>query len=124
MVEYLMVARSSATSSTTAACGWFSSRTVGATETGSNHGSRRHAREPLPLLDRDPELLERLEQLRVDLLQAVQLGALLGSRVVADGLIVDRAILHVRPMRLGAFQPVTVGLEPPVDHPGRLALLF
>src|SRR5207247_6090773 len=75
-------------------------------------------------LDRDPELLERLEQLGIDLLQAVQLGPLLGSRVVADGLVVDRTVLHVGPMRLEAFQPVAIGLEPPLEHPRWLTLLL
>jgi len=81
------------------------------------HGVHRHARQPLPLLDRDPELLERLEQLGIDLLEAVQLGPLFGGRVVADGLIVDRTVLHVGPVRLGHLQPVAVRPEPPVEHP-------
>src|SRR5213594_3786298 len=81
-------------------------------------------REPFPLLDRDPELLERLEQLGIDLLQAVQLGPLLGGRVVADALIVDRPVLHVGPVGLGHLQPVAVRAEPPLEHPGRLTFLL
>ncbi len=88
------------------------------------HGVHRHARQPFPLLDGDPELLECLEQLGVDLFEAVQLGPLFGSRVIADGLIVDGTVLHVRPVRLGHLQPVAIGLEPPIEHPRRLALLL
>jgi len=59
-----------------------------------------------------PSFFERLEQLGVDLVEAVQLGPLFGSRVIADGLVVDGTVLHVRPMRLGQLQPVAIGLEP------------
>src|SRR5205814_507211 len=79
----------------------------------------RHARKPLPLLDRDPELLERLEQLGVDLIEAVQLGPLLGRGVIADGLVVDGTVLDVGPVRLRHLLPVAVRLESPLDHPAR-----
>ena len=51
----------------------------------------RHARQELLLFERDAQLVERLEHLRVDLVQA--LGTVvrgLGSGVVADRLEVDR----------------------------------
>src|SRR2546425_6165156 len=87
------------------------------------HGVHRNAGEPLLLFDRDAELCERLHELRIHLLQAVELRLSLGRRVVADRLIVDRPIPHVRPVRLGHLQPVVVGPQPPVEHPLRLALL-
>src|SRR5438876_9115329 len=117
MVEYLIVASSSATSSTTAACNWFSSRT------GAEHPVPAGARQPLPLLDRDPQLLERFDQLGVDLVQALELGALLGRRVVADRLVVDGPVRHVRPVGLRHLEPVAVRLEPPLEHPLWLTLL-
>src|SRR2546422_8791190 len=60
---------------------------------------------------------------RSHLLQVLQLGTLLRGRVVADRLVVDGAVLHVRPMGLGHLHPVAVRLEAPVEHPFRLALL-
>src|SRR2546430_1450234 len=77
----------------------------------------------LLLFDRDAELCERLHELRIHLRQAVELRLSLGRRVVADRLLVDRPIPHVRPVRLGHLQPVAVGPQPPLEHPLRLALL-
>src|SRR5207245_644802 len=108
-VEYLICALSSATSSTTAAWSWFLSR-MGAVrmlrhrlgERGEDDarlgelllegrgdrdavedGIHRDAREPLLLLERDAELLECLEQLGIDLLEALRpLPLRLGRRVI------------------------------------------
>ncbi len=91
-------------------------------------GIHRHTRQPLLLLQRDPQLLVGGQQLRIDLVQA--LGTLLRCRVVADRLVVDGtvAVRQERPLRLAAFVvkllPVAVSLQPPLEHPFRLALLF
>src|SRR2546425_10843276 len=45
-------------------------------------------------------------------------------RSVADGLIVDRPVLHVGPVGLGHLQPVAVRAEPPLEHPRRPTLLL
>src|SRR5256886_3263122 len=58
------------------------------------------------------------------LIEAVQLGPLLGRGVIADGLVVDGTVLDVGPVRLRHLLPVAVRLESPLDHPARLALLL
>src|ERR1041384_6024101 len=105
-------------------CFLSSSRKVVAAETEANTAPPPPPRQPLPLLDRDAELLERLEQFGVDLIEAVELGPLLGRGIETNGLIIDRAVPDVGPVRLRHLLPVAVGLEPPLDHPGRLALLL
>src|SRR5882762_7275107 len=87
------------------------------------HGIHGDAAEALLLLDRDAELLERGDELGIDLVERVEFWKLFGGRVVADRLIVDRPVLHVGPMRLRHLEPVAVRLEPPLQHPLRLALL-
>src|SRR6266566_4035210 len=86
------------------------------------HRIHRDAGQALLLLDRDPELLEGLDQFRIDLVERVELGPLLGGGVVTDRLIVDRPVLHVGPVRLAHPEPVAVGLQAPLQHPFRLAL--
>src|SRR6266566_1593944 len=86
------------------------------------HRIHRDAGQALLLLDRDPELLEGLDQFRIDLVERVELGPLLGGGVVTDRLIVDRPVLHVGPVRLAHLEPVAVGLQAPLQHPFRLAL--
>src|SRR5438093_13510598 len=99
-----------------------SSRNVVATDTESNTASTatpvRRFRSSIGIPSFSNE-----EQLGVHLLQVLQLGTLLRGRVVADRLVVDGAVLHVRPMGLGHLHPVAVRLEAPVEHPFRLALL-
>src|SRR6185503_6331744 len=73
--------------------------------------------------DRDAELLEGLEQLRVHLVERLVLLLLLRRGVVADRLVVDRRILHVRPGRLLQREPVAIRLQPVLEHEVRLALL-
>src|SRR5690606_41253769 len=61
----------------------------------------RDAGQPGALVQRDAELVVGLEQLRVDLVEALRcVGAGLRRRVIRDGLIVDRRVAHVRPGRL------------------------
>src|SRR6202008_704360 len=64
------------------------------------------AGQALLLPERDPQFLKGLEQLGVHLVQAIELRHHFGSRVVTDGLIVDRAVVHVGPVWLGHLQPV------------------
>ncbi len=80
--------------------------------------------QPLLFLKRDTQLLEGLEQLRVHFVEALRTLGLLGSRVVVDRLVVDGRIRHIGPRRLGHLEPVPIGLEPPLEHPVRLALLL
>ena len=97
---------------------------VVATETLSKTASTATPGEPRPLVQRHPELLVGLEQLRVHLVEALRaVLLLLRRRVVRDRLVVDRRVVDVRPGRLVHREPVPVGLEPPLGHPVRLALL-
>ena len=88
------------------------------------HGVHGHAGQGLALLERDAELLVGLEEFGIDLVEAlggVLLG--LGRRPVADGLVVDRRVVHQRPGGLGHRLPVAKGLQPPLQQPLGLALL-
>src|SRR5919202_25657 len=111
-VEYFTVALSSATSSTTAACSWFSERF------GDGHPG-----EQLLLVERDAELVVRLLDLRVELVQAPERLRRLRRRVVGDRLVVGRLVLHVRPVRLAHRLPAAERLEAPLEQPRRLVLL-
>src|SRR3546814_1020424 len=62
----------------------------------------------------------RRRHTRCALVTGVQTCAL---PILVGVLIVDRRELHLRPGRLGHFQPVAVGLEAPRQQPVRLALL-
>ena len=67
------------------------------------HRIDRDAGEPRALVQRNAELLVGLEQLRVDLVEALRrVGVGLRRRVVRDRLVVDRRVAHVRPVRLVA----------------------
>jgi hypothetical protein len=88
----------------------------------------RDAGQALPLGERNPELLEGLQELGIDLVEVRWPLALpLRSRVVHDLLIVDGRVRHVRPLRLagGALQlaPVAIGAQPPLQHELGLRLL-
>src|SRR5207237_9830972 len=53
----------------------------------------------------------------------VELLLLLLRRVVADRLVIDRVVMHVRPRRLFHREPVAERLQSPVEEPLRLLLL-
>ena len=71
-----------------------------------------------------PSFSNVLPQLRIDLVEALQLLLRLRGGVVDDVLVVDRRERDVRPpARLLHRQPVAVRLQPPLEQPVRLALL-
>ena len=78
--------------------------------------------EALLLAERDPEAIEGGEKLRVDLVEAVELGLGLGRGVVADGLEIHRLVHVVAPGGLHHGQEPAVGGEAEVEHPRRLRL--
>src|SRR5262245_56850093 len=82
-----------------------------------------HAFERCDLAQRDAELLVGLEDLGVDFVERLRALLLLGGRVVIDVLIVDRTVLHARPLGLAHGQPAVIGVEPPREHPLGLVLL-
>ncbi len=90
---------------------------------GVEHRVDGDAAEALLFVERDAELLERRPQLRIDFIEGVELLLLLRRGVVARGLVIDRRVVHVRPGRLLHRQPVTEGLEAPLQHPVRLLFL-
>ena len=91
---------------------------------GVEHRIDRDAGQQLLLGQRNAELLVGLEQLRIDLIEALRaLRLRLRRRVIIGVLIVDRRIMHARPFRLGHLLPALERVEPPFQHPFRLALL-
>ena len=91
------------------------------------HRVHRDAGQHLLLGQRNAQLLVGAQNLRIELVQALQLRLLLGRRVVGDVLIVDRRIVDVRPLRLAFLllkrRPVAKGLQPPLQHELGLVLL-
>src|SRR5208282_2041208 len=81
------------------------------------------AGQDLLLPKRNAELLVGLEELGIDLAQALGTLLRLGCGIVIVLLIVDRRIAHERPARLRHGEPVPEGLEPPRDEPLGLAFL-
>ncbi len=82
------------------------------------------AGEPCPLVQRHTELRVRLQQLRIDVRQALgTIGVGLRGGVVRDPLIVDGRIPCMGPVRFAQREPVTQGLQPPLQQEIRLALL-
>src|SRR5262245_7282682 len=86
-------------------------------------GRAFHAQQHFLLFQRNAELLVGLQDLRIDLVQALVLRPALRRRVIARRLVVDRRILHERPGRLFHGQPTLERPQPPFEHPFRLALL-
>ena len=82
-----------------------------------------HAGQDLALPQRDAELLVGAQQLRIDVGEALGPLGRFRRGVVIEVLEVDLRIVHVGPGRLGHGLPAPEGLEPPLQHPGRLALL-
>ena len=88
------------------------------------HRVHRDAGQHRLLLQGDAELVVGLQQLGIDLVQA--LGAVLlglGRGVVNDVLVVDGRVVDVGPGRLLHGQPVAIGLQAPFEQPFRLVLL-
>ena len=88
------------------------------------HGVDRDASQQLLLLERNPELLERGADFRIDLVETVERRPLLGRRVIDDVLVVDRRVVHVLPRRLGHREPGAIRLQAPLEQPRRLAFLL
>ena len=90
------------------------------------HGVHRHSGQPRLLFQRDAQLAERFQHLRVHFVQALRpVVRRLGRRVVVNVLVVDGRKLHVRPrrFRVGLPRPEPVRLQAPLQHPLRLVLL-
>ena len=105
---------------------------VVATETESNTASTairelavlaHHALQHLLFAQRNAELLVSLEDLGIDFVERLRRHLGFRRGVVIEILIVDRRIIDARPIRLGHGQPAAIGIEPPCQHPFRLALL-
>jgi hypothetical protein len=96
---------------------------------GGRHGYRvehridRYAGQGTALGQGDAQLLVGAQQFRIDLVQALGAFPGFGRGVVVQVLVVDGRVAHAGPFRFGHGQPVPVGLEPPVEHEGGLALL-
>ena len=84
---------------------------------------RLDACQHLLLAQRDAELLVGLENLRVDLVQGLRRRDSLRRGVVVDVVVIDLVVRHARPVRLLHGQPALIGIEAPLEHPLRLALL-
>ena len=81
------------------------------------------AEQRFALAQRNAELFVGAQNLGVDLVERFWPVLLLRRRVVVEVLIVDRAVLDLGPFRLLHGQPALIGVEPPGEHPVRLALL-
>ena len=75
------------------------------------------------LAQRNAELLVGLEDLGIDLVEGFRRRVHLRRGVVVDLVVVDLVVRHARPVRLLHGQPAAIGVEPPFEHPLRLALL-
>mmetsp|Transcript_11554 Transcript_11554/g.32417 ORF Transcript_11554/g.32417 Transcript_11554/m.32417 type:complete len:548 (+) Transcript_11554:2714-4357(+) len=87
------------------------------------HRVHRHVGQPLLLGQRDPELVEGRQKLRVHLVQRLLRLLHLGSTIVAVALVVDGRVVVIRPIGLLHRQPLPERLEPEVQHPLRLVFL-
>ena len=88
------------------------------------HRIHRDAGQDGLLLQGDAELGVGLEQLRIDVVQALGPIALgLGGRIVNNVLVVDLGVVDVGPIGLFEGQPVVVSLETPFQQPFRLVFL-
>ncbi len=82
-----------------------------------HHGVHSHAGEHLLLLEGDTQAVERIEQLRIDLVEALGRLFLFGRGIVADRLIVDRRYVEVSPCRHRQCLPMAERLQPEVKQP-------
>src|SRR3989304_3611197 len=82
--------------------------------------------EAVSFRQRNAQLFERGEQLRVDLVGAGRGSRWLWRRVVHDVLVIDRPVMNVGPLRLSIQllqrRPMPLGLQPPFQHPLGLIL--
>src|SRR6185503_2008118 len=76
------------------------------------------------LLQWDAELFVSAQQLRVDVGKTLWALGRPGRGVVIEVLEVDLGVAHIGPGRLRHALPAPEGLEPPLQHPRRLALLL
>ena len=90
---------------------------------GVHHGIDGHARELFLLLEGYAEAVEGVDELGVDLVEALR--SLLGTRggIVAYGLEVDGRYVEVGPVGFLHRQPVAVGLQAEFEEPFGFALL-
>ena len=88
-----------------------------------HHEIHRHAAQALLLLERNAQLVHRLAQLRVHLVEGGELLLLLGGRVVADGLEIRLLVLEMGPLGLHHRFPRFERLEAPLKEPLRFVLL-
>jgi hypothetical protein len=70
----------------------------------------------LLLGQRDAELFVGPQQLRIDVIEALERLDALRRRIVDEGVIVDGGIFDVPPVRLFHREPAMVALEPPIQH--------
>ena len=81
-----------------------------------------HALQHLDFAQGNAELLVGLQDFRIDLVERADRLLRLRRRVVIEILVVDLGIVDARPFRLGHGQPAAIGLQPPLQHPGRFVL--
>lgn len=89
---------------------------------GVHDGVYGHSGQLFLFLERDAELIERVEQLGVHLVEALLQFLGLGGGIVADGLQVDGGDVEVSPVRRGHRQPMAVGAQAELEQPFRLVL--
>ena len=77
-------------------------------------------RQTLLLLNRNAQLVEGFQQLRIDFIQTIQARLFFGRGVINDVLVVDERVFRVEPVRFGQRLPVTKRFQAPVEQPLRL----
>src|SRR4051812_15875941 len=82
------------------------------------HGVDGDVGKALLFLERDAELLESLQDLRIDFIESGQGRLHLGLREVDDVLIIDSGIMDMGPARLLHRQPFFESLESEVEQKG------
>ena len=86
-------------------------------------GRSDDAGQHLLLAQRDAQLLVGLQDVRIDLVEALDPHLRLGRGVVVAVLIVDLREADLRPVRLIHGQPALERRQSPLQHPRRLVLL-
>ncbi len=67
----------------------------------------------LLFVERNAEFVEHLENVGIDLVEAIEFLLRLGHGIIDIALVVDRGIVRIRPMRLFHREPMTKGFEAP-----------